>query len=122
MKSVQSPKGAMNKRAVGSRYEELAAAYLLRKGYLILEHNFRCRLGEIDIIAKDDEYIVFIEVKYRKTKKFGYPREAVTYLKQQHIIRTAQYFLTVKVGYELPCRFDVIEILDNQITHLEAAF
>ena len=122
MNDIQKSKSTMNKRAVGSHYEELATAYLLKKDYLILEHNFRCRSGEIDIIARDHEYIVFIEVKYRKTRAFGYPREAVTYQKQQHIIRTAQYFLTVKIGYELPCRFDVIEILDDQITHLEAAF
>lgn len=112
----------MNKRAVGSRYERLATAYLLKKGYHILENNFRCPLGEIDIIARNNEYIVFIEVKYRKTEKYGYPREAVTYYKMRHIIRTAQFYLATKIGYEESCRFDVIEILDTQITHLEAVF
>lgn len=122
MTYMPKQKGTMNKRAVGSRYEELATAHLLRQGYVILCNNFRCKLGEIDIIARDHEYIVFIEVKYRKTEQFGYPREAVTYSKRQHILRTAQYFLMTRSRCELPCRFDVIEILDGQITHLKAAF
>lgn len=122
MNYMPKQKGTMNKRAVGSHYEGLATAYLLKKGYVILENNYRCKLGEIDIIAKWHEYIVFIEVKYRKTKQFGYPREAVTYQKIQHIVRTAQYYLKTNVGYEKACRFDVIEILGEEITHLEAAF
>lgn len=122
MSYMPKQKSTINKRAVGSHYEGLATAYLLEKGYEILESNFRCKFGEIDIIARDNEYIVFIEVKYRKTKQFGYPREAVTYQKIMHITRTAQYYLLTKVGYEKACRFDVIEILDGTITHLEAAF
>lgn len=122
MSYMPKQKSTMNKRAVGSQYEGLATAYLLEKGYQILENNFRCKFGEIDIIASHNEYIVFIEVKYRKTKQFGYPREAVTYQKIRHIVRTAQYYLLTQVGYEKACRFDVIEILDQTITHLEAAF
>ncbi|MBE6023644.1 MAG: YraN family protein [Cellulosilyticum sp.] len=112
----------MNKRTIGNQYEEMAKSYLLEQGYSIICQNFRSRFGEIDIIAWDHEYIVFIEVKYRKTKKFGYPREAVTYQKRRHILRTAQYFLLTQIGKELSCRFDVIEILGNQLTHLKAAF
>ena len=119
---MQKQKGLANKRTVGSYYETMASDYLIQKGYEILEHNFRSKFGEIDIIARDKEYIVFIEVKYRKTKQFGYPREAVTYKKQRHIIRTAEYFLLTQIGKEQSCRFDVIEILDNQLTHLVAAF
>lgn len=115
-------KGVKNNRVVGSYYEEIASTYLIEKGYEIICHNFRSKFGEIDIIACDGEYIVFIEVKYRKTKQFGYPREAVTYQKQRRIIRTAQYFLLTQIGKEQSCRFDVIEILDNQLTHLVAAF
>ena len=80
------------------------------------------RFGEIDIIAKDDEYIVFVEEKYRKRVDYGYPREAVDYKKRQHILRTAMYYLRTKIGYEVASRFDVIEILETSITHLEAAF
>lgn len=115
-------KGVINKRAVGSQYEKLATAYLLDKGYEVICNNYFCKLGEIDIIARDQEYLVFIEVKYRKTKQFGYPREAVTYQKRRHIIGAAKYFLLTKVGRECPCRFDVIEVLDNQLIHLVAAF
>ncbi|MBP3887575.1 MAG: YraN family protein [Cellulosilyticum sp.] len=122
MTYTQKQKDVPNKRVVGSYYETLASEYLVKQGYEIICHNFRSRFGEIDIIAKDHEYIVFIEVKYRKTKQFGYPREAVTYRKQRHIIRTAQYFLLTHIGREQSCRFDVIEILDHQLTHLVAAF
>ncbi len=114
--------GISNKRLLGTQYELLAIAYLEAKHYTILEHSYRCRFGEIDIIAKDDEYIVFVEVKYRKRVDYGYPREAVNYKKRQHILRTAMYYLRTKIGYEVASRFDVIEILETSITHLEAAF
>lgn len=122
MTYMQKQKDTINKRLVGSYYEEMAKDYLIKQGYDILYNNFRSRFGEIDIIARDDAYIVFIEVKYRRTKRYGYPREAVTYQKQRHILRTAQYFLLTQIGKEVPCRFDVVEILDNQITHIKAAF
>lgn len=116
------PKQRANKRAIGSYYEQVAKVYLEQQGYHILATNFRCKLGEIDLIAQQDAYIIFVEVKYRRTLAFGYPREAVNYTKQQHILRTAQYYLITKVGYEAPCRFDVIEVLDEKVTHLKAAF
>ncbi len=119
---MQKQEGALNKRSLGKKYEQMAAAYLQDKGYHILYHNFQCRLGEIDIIARHNAYLIFVEVKYRKRKDYGYPREAVNFKKQQHIIRTAAYYLLTHVGVEVPCRFDVIEILEEQITHIEAAF
>lgn len=66
-----------NKRMEGSRYEQLAARYLEQKGMDVLELNYRCRTGEIDIIARDGGYLVFVEVKYRKTKRAGYALEAI---------------------------------------------
>jgi putative endonuclease len=78
----------MNKRLIGGEYERLAAEYLKKKGMFILEMNFRNRGGEIDIIAKDGEYICFIEVKYRTTNEWGFPLEAVHYRKQQQIRNT----------------------------------
>lgn len=116
------PKNIANRRQLGLQYEEMARHYLVTQGYTILEHNFHSRFGEIDIIAKQGAYIVFIEVKYRRTKQFGYPREAVTYRKQMHIKKVAAYFLLTHVGKEAPCRFDVIEILDQRLTHIKAAF
>ncbi len=117
-----------NNRQVGTYYERLAIDYLLSKGYSILKHSYRCKFGEIDIIAKDYEYTVFIEVKYRKSELYGYPRQAVNINKQKHIIRTAMYYIKQNVGYEIPMRFDIVEFLKDDVngvdklTHLESAF
>ena len=71
----------MNKREIGSGYEEMAAAYLIEQGYKIVARNFSGRRGEIDIIARDGEYLVFVEVKYRRDERQGSPAEAVDYRK-----------------------------------------
>jgi putative endonuclease len=79
------------------------------KGYRILEANFRCRFGEIDLIARDGAYLVFIEVKYRSSLKDGDSLEAVNRRKQRKIIRVAEYYLCMhQEKTDLPCRFDVI--------------
>lgn len=113
----------MNKREVGTAYEKMAGAYLIAQGYEILQYNFRCRKGEIDIIAKEGEYLVFAEVKYRKDAKSGNPLEAVNAKKQQIISKVALYYC-VTHGYEegTPCRFDVIAVLGDQISLLRNAF
>ena len=72
----------MNKRKTGAVYEERAAAYLIQHGFQILEKNFYCRQGEIDLVGIHGEYLVFVEVKYRKSKGKGLPEEAVTAAKQ----------------------------------------
>ena len=68
-----------NRRQIGTEEEALAAEFLEGRGYRIVERNFRCRLGEIDLIARDGSVLVFIEVKYRKTGAYGDPAEAVDY-------------------------------------------
>ena len=73
----------MNKRQLGTVYEQKAAAYLQQQGYEILECNFRCRLGEIDIIAREGGYLCFVEVKYRSGDGYGSPLEAVGVYKQR---------------------------------------
>ena len=73
----------MNKRIVGLKGEDIAAKYLEKHKYKVIERNFACRFGEIDIIAQDGKFIVFIEVKRRKSLKFGRPCEAVDLKKQQ---------------------------------------
>lgn len=112
-----------NKRATGAFYEQKAGAFLEQKGYVILERNFRNRNGEIDIIARDGEYLCFIEVKYRTTNDWGNPLEAVDARKQNQIRRIAQYYM-MKQGMSewTPCRFDVIAFEGEQITHIENAF
>lgn len=95
-------------RAVGAAYETQAAQYLEACGYRIRDRNFRCRMGEIDLIAEEGGYLVFIEVKYRSGIQTGEPQEAVNYRKQQKICRTAAYYcLTRKIPPQQPCRFDV---------------
>ena len=112
-----------NRRIRGQQKEELAAAWLERQGYEILEHNYRCRQGEIDLIGRDGRCLVFIEVKFRKNSRFGLPAEAVDRRKQSRIIYTARHYLMSR-GYSslTPCRFDVVSILGSEITVLKDAF
>ena len=113
----------MNKHEIGSGYEEMAAAYLIEQGYKIIARNFSDRLGEIDIIARDGEYLVFVEVKYRRDEKQGNPAEAVDLRKQQHIRHAAEYYLYKnRVSDTMPCRFDVVAILGDRITLIRDAF
>lgn len=113
----------MNKRAVGTTYEKLTGAYLEKQGYEILEYNFRCRMGEIDIIAKDGAYLVFVEVKYRSNRRTGSPLEAVDARKQRIISRVASYYcLTHGYGETMPCRFDVVAISGEEYTLIKNAF
>lgn len=98
---------------LGQTGEELAARYLLLNGYKILHRNFRCRIGEIDIIATREDVLTFVEVKTRYSVVAGNPAEAVTFNKQQKIRRVAQYYMLVEGLLEnMPViSFDVIEII-----------
>ena len=108
----------------GFEYEKIAKKYLLNKGYEIVEENFSCRFGEIDVIASKASRIHFIEVKGRKNIRYGYPREAVTFAKQKKIIAAAKYYLMCMGSDDVLCQFDVIEIIvDNlEINYIENAF
>lgn len=113
----------MNKRETGSRYEREAADYLKKNGYDILINNFRCRLGEIDLIAINEGYLCFIEVKYRSSTLRGFPSEAVDKRKMMRIVRTAQYYMLLnQISQTTPCRFDVVVILDGEISVIKNAF
>ena len=94
----------------GAIGEVVAARFLREKGYTIISSNYRCRQGEIDIIATTKDYIVFAEVKTRRSDAFYSPREAVTEQKQRRLIQTASIFLS-KHTTELQPRFDVIEVI-----------
>lgn len=113
---------AENKRKIGAEYEKIAGAYLEKQGYEILEYNYGSRQGEVDIIAKDGEYLVFCEVKYRATQQSGHPSEAVNYKKQKALSKCALYYIMKKKIEEAPCRFDVISICGEKITLLKNAF
>ena len=107
--------GDESRRAAGSRYEREAAARLSRMGYRILEENFRCRQGEIDLIAMEGNVLVFIEVKYRSSLRSGDPAEAVDGKKRARIIRCAEYFMMKRgFGGDTPCRFDVAAFLRDE--------
>ena len=94
----------------GAHYESMAAKYLQKKGFQELQRNFRHRRGEIDIIMRDLDTLVFIEVRYRKQIGFGSAEESITRRKQKSIISTANFYLTQKKLWDMPCRFDVITI------------
>ncbi len=111
---------------LGSGGERAAADFLVARGYHVLERNFRCRAGEIDLIALDGGTLVFVEVKVRRTLARGAPIEAVTAVKQARVRRAAQEYLTF-CGRVFPrIRFDVISVMktakNTDITHLKAAF
>lgn len=113
----------MNKREVGSKHEDMACKYLEEKGYKIVARNFRSYNGEIDIIALEEDVLVFVEVKYRANKTYGYAVEAVGAKKRQVIYRVAENFLSVhKQFIENSCRFDVIGFDNDKITHIKNAF
>ena len=112
----------MNNRKSGIEGEDIAVEYLKKQGYLILERNYKTMVGEIDIIAKDKDTIVFVEVKARDNTKFGMPIESITPYKVQRIIRTAQWYLSATRNYNCPCRFDVVEILRGEVIYTPNAF
>lgn len=113
-----------NTRNIGYDKEQIAADYLEAKGYFIIQRNYRVRQGEIDIVARDKDTIVFVEVKYRKNTISGHPLEAVTIRKQRQVCDVALFYMNQnKINPETtPVRFDVIGILGNDITHIENAF
>ncbi len=101
----------MNNRGVGTQYEMLASMYLEEHGFKVMEKNFRSRDGEIDIVGRDGEFLVFVEVKYRATERKGMPEEAVGAAKQSRICRTADYYRFVhRYSEDEPVRYDVIGI------------
>lgn len=109
-------------REVGARYERRAGEYLESLGYKIIEYNYRCRKGEIDLIAKDGEYLVFCEVKFRKDSRKGHPSEAVDYRKQRIISKCAMYYLMEHGLSDIPCRFDVVGMEGGEVLLIKDAF
>ncbi|SHE83230.1 YraN family protein [Vibrio gazogenes] len=102
-------------REIGARYEQAASAFLLARGLQLITQNFSCRTGEIDLIMRDQQTTVFVEVKYRKNRHFGHAAEAVTPTKTKKLIQTAQFWLLTQglSPYDTDFRFDVIAIHQN---------
>jgi putative endonuclease len=115
-----------NRRSLGDRGEDLAATYLKKQGYKILERNYRTPLGEIDLIAQHQGVLVFIEVKTRTSARFGAGQEAVHFGKQSRYRKLADYYLKQKRLGEIAVRFDVVGILwqdeKPRIEVIEGAF
>lgn len=113
----------MNKKSTGFCYERKAAEYLLSCGCNIIERNYRCKAGEIDLIVRDGSYLVFVEVKYRSTSANGYGGEAVDFRKQNRIRKAALWYMKEHhLSFEQPCRFDVISFLGDEISIVKDAF
>ena len=117
----EAGKVKMNKRKTGTAYEVIAADYLKKQGVQIIEMNYRISRGEIDIIGKEKDTLVFIEVKYRKNASYGYPWEAISVEKQKRIYYVAKQYL-LKIRWKGQIRFDVISICGNEISWFRNAF
>ncbi|PID60602.1 MAG: YraN family protein [Ignavibacteriae bacterium] len=116
-----------NKNQLGNKGEDIAVDYLKENNYKIIERNYRFGHGEIDIIAEQNEILIFIEVKTRKNLEFGPPELAVTKSKQRQIKKIAEAYLYENEINDKDCRMDVIAILKEdklppRITHIENAF
>ncbi len=122
-------RGGQEARLLGKWGERLAAEELRRRGWTVLELNYRCRLGEVDIVASDRSYLAFVEVKLRRDDRYGAGSEAVTRSKRKRVKAAAQMYLLIHPT-ELQPRFDVVEIYAPQgmntaaprISYLENAF
>ena len=112
----------MNNVEVWAKGELLAYKYLKKQKYKILERNYKTNIGELDIIAKDKNIIVFVEVKAKTNTNFGLPREMVTEHKIFKIEQVAQQYIKQKKITDKPIRFDVIEVLNDKINHIISAW
>ncbi len=98
--------------AQGTAAEDLACRYLEARGLILVTRNFRCRVGELDLIMRDGEHLVFVEVRSRRHTRYGTPAESVTRTKQQRLLRAAALYLQ-RQRLDPPCRFDVVAILQT---------
>ena len=105
----------LNTREIGNKYEDKSVKILVKEAYKILERNYQNRFGEIDIIAEKNKELVFIEVKYRKTNKFGYGYEAVDRRKIMKILKLANYYIQSKKYQNYKIRFDCMSYLGDEL-------
>jgi putative endonuclease len=113
------------KKLLGREGEDLAARFLMKQGYRILERNYRTRSGEIDLVALHDGIVVFVEVKTRTSDAFGAPELAVTPRKQQRMVKAALAYIKYRKLHQVPCRFDVVAITttaEQEVEHIQNAF
>ncbi len=113
---------AIDKREEGKKGEDRAVKILKSEGYKILERNYINPFGEIDIIAEEGGYLVFVEVKKRNTDTFGDPLHAINDIKKRHMIRSAQYYLKSHKMWNKKARFDVVGITRHNVKIVKNAF
>lgn len=111
MKSGSGLFSFFSRSDLGSQGEKVAADFLRKKGYTVICKNFRCRSGEVDIIAREGKVLIFVEVKTRRSDSFGSPAAAVTPRKQQQIAKAALEYLARENLFDTEARFDVVSIL-----------
>ncbi|MDD5092963.1 MAG: YraN family protein [Dehalococcoidia bacterium] len=99
-----------SRQRLGAFGEREARDYLLKRGYEILESNFRCPIGEIDIVARDGDFLVFVEVRTRRGSEFGTPEESITQAKKGKLVHLAQYYIQQHAGLPASWRIDVVAI------------
>lgn len=124
--SIPEKKPGGNQRT-GAHGEDLASDFLAGKGYRILGRNYRCKGGEVDIIARDGKTLVFVEVKTRRSSSYGVPQLAVTPFKQRQLMKASLTWLSSQKSHDIPARFDVVAITlqdgkDPFIEHIQNAF
>ena len=113
---------SLPRQEMGREGEEAAERHLEAIGLRILERRWRCRVGEIDLVAEDGELLVFVEVKARGGEGFGRPAESITAAKRRRLTRVARWFLAERNADERRCRFDVVEVVGPEVRHLVDAF
>lgn len=118
----------LKRKILGRHGEEIAARYLEKNGFRLLRKNYRCRLGEIDLVAMDRDYLVFVEVRSKSSDEFGEGYESLLYKKQSKLRQVAWYYLKSEGKTGMSCRFDVVSIRFDRdgevqrIEHIENAF
>ncbi|NLK51243.1 MAG: YraN family protein [Syntrophomonadaceae bacterium] len=116
------------RKMTGRIGEDLALQHLLNQGYQLVTRNYRCPLGEIDLIVASQEMVIFVEVRTRRGYRLGTPEESIRQNKRDRVRRVAQYYLQAKKKRDIPVRFDVIAVIIGQanqlirLNHIEAAF
>lgn len=112
-----------SKREMGQNYEQKAEAFLKEQGLILVERNFLCKMGELDLIMRDKAVLVFVEVRFRQSNSFGGSEASISPAKQKHLIRAAQLYLQKRYGNRPPmCRFDVVAISGENMNWIKNAF
>lgn len=107
---------------LGKKGEDISTKFLKKQGYKIMERNYRCSLGEIDIVAKDKDILCFVEVKTRRTEEYGLPEEAIDAYKQKKLAKVALSYLKQKKIHGQDLRFDVVSVYPDHIELIKDAF